>query len=154
MIYKDLPEDKKKTLTSLPIIVTFMVAGADNEIDDQERLWAERLIELRASRNDSSLLQYYNDVEKHWDDHFAEHAGHMQRIENNQDRLQHLNGELAKANPIMKELEHDQAIDLYQSLRSYGEHIARASGGFLGFGSISAEEAAVLPLKVLYNPSR
>jgi hypothetical protein len=134
------------------VLITLLVAGSDNHVDEEEREWAQKLVEFRSMRNDSDLVEYYLDVEKCWESNFQKYAGTL--IDHNDTDLRgHFNSEeLQKVNPILKKLPHNFSKKLYQSYLSYAEQVARASGGVFGFGSISPEEKRVLNLSMIESP--
>ncbi|MEL7020925.1 MAG: hypothetical protein AAGK47_04915, partial [Bacteroidota bacterium] len=57
--------------------------------------------------------------------------------------------ELGKLNAILPKLHPGFAATYYESLVSYAHHIAKASGGFLGFMSIGPNEEKVVDLPML-----
>ena len=62
-----------------------------------------------------------------------------------------ISDKLAKLNKILASLDNATAYALYKSFITFAEHIAKASGGFLRFGSISSQEKKWISLPML-NP--
>jgi hypothetical protein len=56
---------------------------------------------------------------------------------------------LAALNPILRKLEPKHAAHLYSELKTFAKHVARASGGFLKFWSVSAEEKKWIELPMV-----
>jgi hypothetical protein len=150
--FEQLNKEEQEFLLKIPVAITFLVAGSDNEIDSKERDWAERLIEFRATRNESDLVEYYNEVEREWETNFQEMAARVTDFEDTESRNAFLSGEIAKANPILQRMEKGMGSRLYQSYCTFARQIAMASGGILGFGAISPEENKWVDLKMLNNP--
>jgi len=63
---------------------------------------------------------------------------------------------LSGLNAIFPKMSPRNAKRLHTSLTSFAKHVAKASGGFLGFGSISKVEQELIDLPMLdvpvYNP--
>ena len=60
-----------------------------------------------------------------------------------------ISGELAQLNSITPKLEASYADLLKDSWRSLAKKVAEADGGFVGFGSISKEESALIDLPMI-----
>jgi hypothetical protein len=150
--FDQLSQEEKEFLLKIPVAITFLVAGSDNEIDHKERDWAERLIEFRASRNESDMVEYYNEVERDWETNFQEMAAKVTDYEDVDSRNAYLSEEIARANPILQKLDKGMGARLYVSFCTFAKQIAMASGGILGIGAISPEENKWVDLKMLKNP--
>ena len=65
---------------------------------------------------------------------------------------------LGKLNPILAKLDTSVAYKMYRGFLSFAEHIAKASGGIMGFFSVNAAEAKLIHLPMLhpiiYTPSQ
>lgn len=118
--------------------ITILIAGADGEIDEQELNWAEKLTHIRTYAEPATLNDFYADVEGSFDQRFKE------LMEELPDELKAREAviveRLTKLNDIFNCLPNNVAFQIYTSLTSFAKHIAKASGGFLRFGSISSEE--------------
>jgi hypothetical protein len=150
---ENLTEQEQQTLVEVPVMVTFLVAGSDNNIDDQERDWAERLVEFRSMKNESDLVEYYNQVERHWDDNFQRYAEMMNEFTDPKLRSDYLAQELEKCNAILPKINPTLATKLYNGFKSFARQIAMSSGGILGIGAISPEENQWVNLKMIKNPA-
>ena len=151
--FEQLTKEEQEFLLKIPVAITFLVAGSDNEIDSKERDWAERLIEFRATRNESDLVAYYNDVEKDWETNFQQMAAQVTDFEDTESRNSFLANEIAAANPLLQKMDKGMGTRLYQSFCTFARQIAMASGGILGIGAISAEENKWVDLKMLADPA-
>ena len=65
------------------------------------------------------------------------------------DKNNYLSEKLTLLNPILAKLESKVAYNLYKDFKSFADHVARSSGGFMRFGAISKEEKALIPLSML-----
>jgi hypothetical protein len=150
--FENLTEQELQTLVDVPVMATFLVAGSDNNIDDQERDWAERLVEFRSMKNESDLVEYYNLVERNWDGSFQRYAEMMSDYADPKLRAEYLAHELEKCNKIFPKLNTVLAGKLYNGFKSFARQIAMSSGGILGIGAISPEENQWVNLKMIKNP--
>ena len=127
--------------------VTVLIAGADGKIDEQELNWAEKLTSIRSYATPEELNQFYGDVEESFIDNVNDLI--KQLPTDVAERQTCLSEELAKLNQILPLLENQLAFQIYESLTSFAEHIAKASGGFLRFGSISGAEKKWISLPMI-----
>ena len=151
--FENVNEQELQTLVKVPVMVTFLVAGSDNNIDEQERDWAERLVEFRSMKNESDLVEYYNLVERSWDGNFQHYAEIINEYSDPQLRCEFLALELEKCNAILAKLNPTLAAKLYNGFKSFARQIAMSSGGILGIGAISPEENQWVNLKMIKNPA-
>lgn len=147
-----LTEEEREFILQVPVLITFLIAGSDNNIDDKEREWAQKLVEFRSSRNESKMVPYYLEVENKWDDNFTKYAGMLMDYDNVDLRNHFISNELKKLNGILTKLPSETADMLYKSFRSFAEQVARASGGIFGFGAVSREEQQWLRLPMIEKP--
>ena len=145
--YKVLSQEEYETLKSAISWITILVAGADNNIDPQETEWAEKLANIRAFSLDEELKAYYTDVGSDFHDRL--HGLIAEMPEDREERHSLLSNNLSQLNAILAKLEPSVGALLYESFKSFAKHVAKASGGFLRFFSISAEEKKVLQLDMI-----
>jgi hypothetical protein len=152
--FDNLTPDEKNFLLEAPVLITFLIAGADNNIDRQETEWAEKLLEFRSAKNQHShLAEYYHLVDKAWDKHYKEWTDKLANLGTADEKTDHLAQELVKINPLLTKLHPNFAYLLYSSFRSFALQIAKASGGILSFGAVSPEEHRWVNLPMIHNPN-
>jgi hypothetical protein len=122
---------------ALPLI-TILIAGADGKVDPQELNWAEKLTHIRTYANPEELNGFYEDVQTTF-------RGDLEKLMSSlpgsiTSREEIISNRLKGLNDILSSLENRTAFVIYSSFTSFAEHIAKASGGFFRFGSISHEE--------------
>jgi len=141
-------DEQQLAIDAIPLI-TLLIAFADGEMDDKERSWSEKIAEIRTYSGHESLYEYYEKV----DDHYQEKLDKLLASlpEDNDQRLAEISKKLSGLNPIISKLETVFAWRYYNSLVSFAEHVAKASGGFLGWASINKEEQALIGLDMI-NP--
>jgi len=145
--FSGLDEASTLALTDAVPLVTILIAGADGEIDATETGWAEKLTQIRQYDFPEMMNQYYQEVGKNYSTRvnalIEELPGDIDR------RTDAITEKLSALNDILSGMDSDFAISLVESLRSFAKHVAQSSGGFLGFASVSKEEADLIGLSML-----
>lgn len=146
-IFSNLSKAEIEQLNTAPALVTILIGAADGKLDGEERSWSERLLHTRSYAAQADLQDYYLKVsESFWvtveellsalpADAAARGAAISERLE--------------QLNPILAKLEHGVAYDLYKGFKGLAAETAKASGGFLRIGAISAAEHAWVGLPML-----
>ena len=146
-IFENLSQEQYNELKSSLPLITILIAGADGDIDAQELNWAEKLTHIRSYAQPDLLNHFYEDVEKGFHEELESLIQSMPSdIDTRQDQI---SKRLAGLNKIFALLPNEVAYGLYESLTSFAEHIAKASGGFLRFGSVSHEEKEWIDLPMI-----
>lgn len=148
-VFSALSKDENKLLIETPALVTILVAGADGDIDEQELNWAEKLTHIRSYAKPEELNHYYEAVEAHFDSALEFYMDSLSKDQS--ERETQITDELRKLNHALSCLDNPTAFKLYESFVSFAKHIAKASGGFLRFGSISRDEKKWIGLPMI-NP--
>ena len=145
-----LSDDEKQLMYDAIPLITILVAGADGNMDEKELEWAEKITKIRSFDYHNVLNPYYQLV----GEHFSTRLQHFNTslAEGTEARQEAISEKLSAINGIFGKLETDRAKLYYESFRSFGEHVAKASGGFLRFMSVSSAEAAVKDLPMLTEP--
>ena len=149
-IFEGLTTEESALVVDAVPLVTILIAGADGEIDAEEKAWSKKLTDIRTYAHPDLLNDYYIEVGKTFSDrmdHYIKALPTTPEARNNMisDKLKGLNAIFPKMSPVM-------AKRLHTSLTSFAQHVAKASGGFLGFGSISKAEKAWMDLSMLDVP--
>jgi len=127
--------------------ITVLIAGADGDIDQEEKDWAKKVTKIRAYHNPNELTPFYEAVGK-------EYATKLEKLISSvprdiSERQGILTRKLEQLNTILPLLENNLGHHLLHSYKTFAKHVAKASGGFLGFFSVSSEEAKLLDLPML-----
>ncbi len=138
-------------LEAIPTI-TVLIAGADHVIDQKESDWAAKLTHIRSfvtsghnQNKPDDTNEFYAWADKHYHEKFDA------LLKSSPISTDILTQKLASLNPILAKLEHQFAKKLYHSFLSFAEHIAKASGGVLGFGSVSDAENDLIGLPMIHQ---
>ena len=144
--FKVLSDAEYDKLIDAISLITVYIAGADGEIDSDELEWAEKVTSIRAYNTPMDLKKFYEEVGTDFADRVDNYVKTLDTIEHRNSTVE---AKLAELNPILAKLDERTGAAMYSSLVSFATHVAKASGGFLGFFSISAEEKALLDLKMI-----
>ena len=128
--------------------ITVLIAGADGNIDDDDISWAKKVTEIRSYKLPDVLRDLYAQVGTTFSDDLAtlikETAGPSE------ERNVKLSDQLSRTGPLLQKMENQElAAALHDSYLSFAKHVAKSSGGFLSFGSISGAEKKLLDLKMI-----
>lgn len=138
--------ERSQLLEAIPTI-TALIAGADDDIDQDEIEWAAKLTNIRSFANNELLHDFYEAVGTSFQsslDVIIESAP-KSIIE----RTDFLSNKLSSLNPILAKLDSKVGYLLYKDFVSFAKHVAKASGGFLRIGAISSAEKKLIPLSML-----
>lgn len=145
--FKTISESDFTKLKDAIALITVLIGGADGELDQDERKWAEKVTKIRSYKMSEDLMGFYQEVGVD----FADRLDHYIKVlpADTDSRTEIVSGMLSELNPILKNLEPHVAYHLYKSYLSFAKHVAKASGGFLGFFSIGPKEGELLGLEML-----
>lgn len=129
--------------------IAILIAGADGTVHDDEKIWAEKVTKIRSYNLPPRLSEFYKEVGQTfkqdldvWTEKF---------IDDGEKTNQDVKSKLAKLNNIFAKLENRRiAYELYLSFRSFARHVARSTGGFLGWSSIGPEEDELIGLTMIH----
>ncbi len=144
--FKVLSDSEFDQLKDAISLITVYIAGADGEIDNDETAWAEKVTNIRSYSLPEGLADFYEEVGV---DFHTRLEGHMSSLSELELRNSTVAAKLTDLNPILAKLPTKLGAGLYSSYVSFAKHVAKASGGFLGFFSIGPKEAALLDLEML-----
>ncbi len=144
---ENLEKSEQQALEASIAQVAVLIAAADGEVDEKETAWAEKITKIRSYSGPESLQDFYKRVGLNFENQFH----HLLETlpPETEARLSELSNRLAGLNPILAKLDNDIAYDLYTSLTSFAQHVAKASGGFLRMWSISTEEKKYVDLPMI-----
>ena len=146
-IFKSLlPEEYDQLKNAIPLI-TILVGGADGDLDSQERSWAEKVTNIRSYSLPEEYRGYYTAIGESF-------TAELDRLiaelpENVSERQMEISRRLTPLNDILAKLENKVAAAMYDELKTFAKHVARASGGILKMWSISAEEKRWIDLPMI-----
>lgn len=146
-MFKNITEQESHQLNEAIATITVLIAGADGNIDMNEIEWANKLTKIRSYSYVEELKPYYSKIGETFEVDLMALIGAVSK--DTGERTTALSSKLAALNPILAKLDNAIAYHLYESFLSFAEHVAKASGGFLRFASISAEEKSLINLTMI-----
>lgn len=150
--FENLREDEIEVLLNAPVYVAVLIAGADGKIDKAERKEAVEIARSKQSRAREQLVEYYKLVGNSFEEKFNKFITELP--EDPEQRNKDVESELRKLNFILPKIDRVFAIKLYASLKDLAKRIAEASGGILGYLSVSYEEQTLMELKMINDPEK
>lgn len=137
-IFSKLSTEEIEALKAAPALVTILIGAADGKLDAEERSWSEKLVRTRSYAGQADLQEFYAAITE----------GFWARIQHEMsilptdiaDRSTVLSDRLSQLDPILAKLDQEIAYGLYKGLLGLAAETAKASGGFLRMGAISASE--------------
>ena len=139
-------EEQAQLLDAIPLI-TLLVAGADGNIDEQELATAEKITKIRTYDSGMAVRPYFLKVGETYNDRLHQLLADLPK--ETAARTQAISERLASLNPILKSMDIATTNNMLRDFRSFARHVANASGGVLGFMTISGEEKEVVDLPML-----
>ena len=145
--FEALNEDQFETTKDAIGWITILIAGSDGEINQAETAWAEKLTKIRSYNSPMDLENFYTEVGK---DFSEKMSLLLERVPSEtKERTELLGRKIRQLNDILPLLDNKIAYHLYTSYKSFANHVAKASGGFLGFFTVSSEEKKLIDLPML-----
>jgi hypothetical protein len=147
--FKGISESEYEELKDAVSLITVLIAGADGSIDRKEKDWAEKVTNIRSYSLPEGLKDFYlevgEDFQNKLDTFIDRFSGEVEA------RNREISLELAQLNQIFPKLQdRESAVALYESFVSFARHVARASGGFLSWGSINVHEKKLMSLDMIH----
>lgn len=149
--FEKLREDEVEVILKSPIYVAILIAGADGEIDKNERREAIEVSRNKQSRAREELIEFYAVVGETFETKFNELITELPS--DTEERTKVISAELRKLNFIIPKIDKKLGISLHASLKDLAKRIAEASGGVMGYLSVSYEESKLVELKMINDPS-
>jgi hypothetical protein len=145
--FQHLSTEEVDALIAAPINITALIGGADGKIDREERNWTEYLMRARTYSQPHLIQEYYRVASESFleklDKAMAELPTEVEA------RSAILAGKVEDLNPILAKLDNELAATLYKSYLILAKETAKASGGFLRIGAVSAAEHQWVSLPML-----
>ena len=136
--FETLSEEELTHLEEAIPQIAVLIAGADGNIDAEEKAWANKLTEIRTYAGDKVLHDFYQDIHMNFLIKFNDLLKTLPT--DTAQRQEMLSANLAQLNAVLAKLDPRVAYHLYDSYLSFAKSIAEATGGFLRFSTISKAE--------------
>ena len=145
--FQNLTAAEIDALVETPVLITALVGAADGQIDREERNWTERLMRARTYSQPHLVNDYYRVASEDFLNKLDKVIAALPA--DAAIRNAEIASRLGAVNPILGKLEEHLAAALYKSFVVLAQETAKASGGFLRIGAVSAAEHQWLTLPML-----
>lgn len=151
-LFAKLNPEEKELMLKVPAMITILIAGADDDIDEAEMSTATKILKYKSLVPENMIMeQYIKAVNLNFEDD-------VNSLLNDYPGLAELRNpiiakQLEKLNTIFPKLNPDFNLIFYKSIKRFAKSIAEASGGVFGFFSISGEEKYWLELDMIHDPA-
>jgi len=146
--FNSLTEEEFEKLKDAVPLITVLIAGADGNIQSNQLEWANKVTKIRSYNMKDEIKSFYLEVGKTFEQRLQYYIDAFPT--NVADRTKLISDRLSYLNDILAKLEPEIGVKFYKSFISFAEHVAKASGGFLGFFSINKEEAKLIGLPMIH----
>lgn len=147
--FENLSEQEYTILKETLPKIGALIANADGTVDIDEVYWAEKITHIRTYADPHELNAFYDDLEKDFKERFENEVAALPVDKD--ESVSCLSKDIARVNDVLPKLSPKIAYLIYASYTSFAKHIAKASGGILGFFSVGSEEAKLIDLPMI-NP--
>jgi len=149
--FSGLNDAEMELMLKAPLLVCILIAGADGDIDRKEIREAINLTQSR-QKGDTELTSYFKEVSQDFEDKLKILI-QSYPYESTQ-RTPLLIQELGQISTLWKKIDNAFAVQLYKVLKELAAKIAASSGGLWGMNKVNAEEAKLLQLTMISDPSK
>lgn len=149
---KSLDEKEQEIILKAPAMIAILVAGADDDIDQRERDAARKITKYRRLTGEPLLIPYYEMVYERFEETVLELLKDYPALATLRNPI--IVKQLEQINDILPKLDKEYAAALYEGWKEFAHHVAKASGGFLGFFKVSQEERQWLDLSMIKDPTK
>lgn len=142
-----LTKEEIEQILDAPALITYLIGGADGNLDKNEEERAKRAIAYRSIKGDPLLFGYFQELEKDFDLRLDRVINKF--TGNTASRTAAISEELSRLNPVLAKLEKIYAQSLLKSWKNMAEAIATSSGTFFGFFGVSSSEKELMGLEMI-----
>ncbi len=150
--FKNLtPAEQQMMFDAIPLI-TILVAGADDDMDEVELAEAQRLADIRSYNNTSLIGAYYEVIDNDLTGRIMSLVAELPNAL--APRQEEVVARLTKLNDVLAKVPVPFGYIYYKDFVSFGKHVAESHGGFMRFMTVGPEEAKVMDLPMLTPVAR
>ncbi len=153
MLYQleNLNSKEKDLVLNAPALVTVLISGADNQIDENEKAKAYKVVSVRAFSEKPDLKDIYGEISLDFDQQLDQIINTLPSDKVEREKI--VVGLLSDLSAILAKLDHKFAKNFKASLVSFAHRVANASGGLWGVNSVSDSEKEWLDLPMIVLPA-
>lgn len=145
--FKNLtPTEQQLMFDAIPLI-TILVAGADDDMDEVELAEAQRLADIRSYNNTNLIGGYYEIIDGGLTDRIMSLVSELPNAL--EPRQEAVSSRLSGLNDILAKMPEPFGYVYYKDFVSFGRHVAESHGGFMRFMTVGPDEAKVMDLPMV-----
>lgn len=145
---EELNTEERNLMLRTPVLVTILIAGADDVIDNAE---IQEAINILQENEDQDESDYYRVIGNTFQERLQKAIQDFPR--DTYERNQLIISQLETLNLILPKLKHEFAVSFYEKMKMLAQKIAEASGGVLGYMAVGDEESKYVDLSMINDPS-
>ena len=123
--FENLTSEERALLFRAPVLLSVLASCSNREINKNQKADAIKLAHLKPFTADPSLIPFYVEVEKNFEQEFE--AISKQYSPFDETNYEQLKQEIKSIYPILKKLNRDYASKLLRSFEKYERHVKRAA---------------------------
>ena len=147
--FKGINEAEFNQLKDAVSSIAILIAGADGSIKEHETEWAVKVTKIRSYNLPRRLSAFYKEVGLSFKNDLDVLKAEF--VQDQEATVRKLKFQLATLNDVFEKMEdHQLAYELYVSFKSFARHVARSTGGILGWGAIGPKEDELIELSMIH----
>lgn len=149
-VFEKLSAEEIEFLRDVPVLASILVAGADDQIDIDEKRVAHELAHIKSYTSIEEFQCFFKEVSDVFPKRFEALLDKYPKVA--KERNPQIRENLKKVTEILKKIDSIYAEEFIDSIEEMARYIAEASGGVLGYMSISrVERRALHNLTIILN---
>ena len=145
--FDTLSDEEKQTLQNAFVSITLLIASADSKLTEEEKAEAINTIKVRGYEANHLFHEFYDEMGRDFAQKLENAASTHVVSRDNEDIFAR---EISQVNPVLDKLPNSISKRIYKDYLSFAHRIANASGGILGYATISREERNLLGLPMIH----
>lgn len=121
---ENVTSEEKELLLKAPVLLSVLASCSNHEINKHQKADAIKLSHLKPFTANPSLMSFYTEVEKHFEEQFNSACRLYHPFD--EAKITELKKEISKIYPILKKLDKEYAHKLLNSFEKYERHVRRA----------------------------
>jgi hypothetical protein len=123
--FENLTSDERELLLKTPVLLSVLASCSNKQINAVQKADAIKLSHLKPFTADPSLITFYIEVEKTFEQDFEEIASQYRPFDGAS--CNRLKDQIKQTHPVLKKLDGDYASKLLRSFEKYERHVKRAA---------------------------
>ncbi len=149
-LISDLSEEQKNLIHIAPILVSILIAGADNDINENEIKEAIKIIHIKSYSEAKNVKNVFKNIDLQSEEMIDELLRTLPA--DKALRQKTIIEKLTPLNAIFEEVGNPFAIDYYTSLRELAFYVSHAHTQLLDTGYVNTQEKNLAHLDFLNKP--